>query len=183
VDEIIAALWVEVYDSNISLSIVTTTIVTDSSCTIHVFPPGGNLYLNESPIAYNIPENYTFSTAGITVGEHMLKYAGMFGSEIGVSCEDEISLPIQVEINPFVPNWEYEISIYPNPATTVLNLSSIGITEFELSILDMTGKVIKTDKMSDQTFMFDVSDLSSGMYMLRLVSQDGASKLVKFVKR
>lgn len=113
----------------------------------------------------------------------MLKYAGMFGSEIGVSCEDEISLPIQVEINPFVPNWEYEISIYPNPATTVLNLSSIGITEFELSILDMTGKVIKTDKMSDQTFMFDVSDLSSGMYMLRLVSQDGASKLVKFVKR
>ena len=37
--------------------------------------------------------------------------------------------------------------------------------------------------MFEQTFTFDVSDLASGMYMLRLVSHDGASKVVKFVKR
>jgi len=88
-----------------------------------------------------------------------------------------------VETNPFVPDWEYEISIYPNPATTTLNLSSTGMSDFELSILDITGKVIKTERMLDQTFAFDVSDLASGIYMLRLVSTDGASKIVKFVKR
>jgi hypothetical protein len=88
-----------------------------------------------------------------------------------------------VEINPFVPNWEYNISIYPNPTTTTINLVSTEISDFELSILDITGKVIKTGRMSDQTFTIDVSDLSSGMYMLRLVSQEGASKVVKFVKK
>ena len=177
------SIWVEVYNPEVSLSILTDAIVTDSSCTVHVSPPGGNLYLDDALISYNIPENFTFSTAGISVGEHMLKYAGIFGAEIGLACEDEISLPIQVEMNPVVPDWEYDVSIYPNPAITNLNLSSTGIMDFEVSILDITGKVIKTDRMLDQTFTFDVSDLSSGIYMLRLVSHDGASKIVKFVKK
>ena len=177
------SIWVEVYNSNISLSIETMNIVTDSTCTVSVSPPGGNLFVDGVVVGYDIPSNYTFSTAGISVGEHTLRYAGTFGAEMGVGCDDEISIPIQVETNPFVQDWEYEISIYPNPATTVLNLASTGTSDFELSILDITGKIIKSEKMFEQTFTFDVSDLASGMYMLRLVSQDGASKIVKFVKR
>jgi len=177
------SIWVEVYNSNISLTIETPNIVTDSTCTVQVFPPGGNLFVDGVVVGYSIPSNYTFSTDGISVGPHTLRYAGTFGAEMGVGCDDEISQTIQVETNPFVPDWEYEISIYPNPATTTLNLTSTGISDFELSILDITGKVIKSEKMLDQTFAFDVSDLASGIYMLRLVSTDGASKVVKFVKR
>ena len=171
------------YNSDISLTIETSNIVTDSTCTVSVSPPGGNLFVDGVVVGYSIPSDYTFSTAGIQVGPHTLRYAGTFGAEIGVGCDDEISQTIQVETNPFVTEWEYNISIYPNPATTTLNLSSTGTSDFELSILDITGKVIKTEKMLDQTFTFDVSDLASGIYMLRLVSTDGASKVVKFVKR
>ena len=177
------SIWVEVYNSGISLTVQTPNIVTDSTCTVQVFPPGGNLFVDGVIVGYSIPSNYTFSTDGISVGPHTLRYAGTFGAEVGVGCDDEISQTIQVETNPFVPNWEYEISIYPNPATTTLNLSNTATSDFELSILDITGKVIKTERMLDQTFTFDVSDLASGMYMLRLVSRDGASKIVKFVKR
>lgn len=177
------SIWVEVYNSNISLTIEIPNIVTDSTCTVQVFPPGGNLFVDGVVVGYSIPSNYTFSTDGISVGPHTLRYAGTFGAEMGVGCDDEISQTIQVETNPFVQDWEYNISIYPNPATTTLNLSSTGTSDFELSILDITGKVIKTERMLDQSFAFDVSDLASGMYMLRLVSQDGASKIVKFVKR
>ena len=177
------SIWVEVYNSNISLTIETPNIVTDSTCTVQVFPPGGNLFVDGVVVGYSIPSDYTFSTAGIQVGPHTLRYAGTFGAEIGVGCDDETSQTIQVETNPFVPDWEYDVSIYPNPATTTLNLSSTVTSDFELSILDITGKVIKTERMLDQTFAFDVSDLASGMYMLRLVSHDGASKIVKFVKR
>ena len=177
------SIWVEVYNSNISLTIETPNIVTDSTCTVSVSPPGGNLFVDGVVVGYNIPSNYIFSTDGISVGEHTLRYAGIFGAEMGVGCDDEISIPIQVETNPFVSDWEYEISIYPNPTTTVLNLASTGTSDFELSILDITGKIIKSGKMLEQTFTFDVSDLASGMYMLRLVSRDGASKIVKFVKR
>ena len=177
------SVWVDVYNSNISLIIQTQEIVTDSTCTVQVFPAGGNLFVDGVLIASNIPENFIFSTEGILVGEHVLRYVGVFGAEFGLTCEDEISSTIQVETNPFVPDWEYNISIYPNPVTTTLNLSSTGMPDFELSILDMAGKVIKTERMLDQTFVFDVSDLASGIYMLRLVSHDGASKIVKFVKR
>jgi hypothetical protein len=131
----------------------------------------------------NIPSVFTVYPDGISVAPHVLKNAGTFGGSMGLSCEDEESISIQVETNPFVPDWEYEISIYPNPVTTTLNLSSTGMSDFKLSILDITGKVIKTERMLDQTFAFDVSGLASGMYMLRLVSHDGASKVVKFVKR
>lgn len=177
------SIWVDVYNSGINLTVQTPNIVTDSTCTVQVFPPGGNLFVDGVVVGYSIPSNYTFSTAGIQVGPHTLRYAGTFGAEIGVGCDDETSQTIQVETNPFVQDWEYNISIYPNPATTTLNLSSTGTSDFELSILDITGKVIKTEKMLDQTFTFDVSDLASGIYMLRLVSRDGASKIVKFVKR
>ena len=177
------SIWVEVYNSNISLTIQTSNIITDSTCTVSVYPPGGNLFVDGVVAGYSIPTNYTFSTAGISVGEHTLRYAGTFGVEIGIGCDDEVIIPIQVETNPFVQDWEYDISIYPNPATTTLNLSSTGISDFEVSILDITGKVIKTEKMLTQNFTIDVSDLSSGMYMLCLVAPDGANKIVKFVKR
>ena len=177
------SVWVEVYDPDISLTIQTSEIFADSTFVVYVSPPGGDLYIDDALLVSSIPSVFTVYTDGISVGSHILKYAGTFGGSMGLACEDEESISIQVETNPFVPNWEYEISIYPNPATTTLNLTSTGISDLELSVLDITGKVIKTEKMSDQTFTFDVSDLASGMYMLRLVSTDGASKVVKFVKR
>ena len=177
------SVWVEVYNPDVSMTVQTPQIFTDSTFVIYVSPPGGDLYIDDVLLVSSIPSVFTVSTNSFSVGEHVLKYSGVFGAEVGLACEDEISLPIQVEINPLVTDWKYEISIYPNPATTTLNLSSTGTSDFGLSILDMTGKVIKAEKMLDQTFTFDVSDLASGIYMLRLVSRDGASKIVKFVKR
>lgn len=177
------SIWVDVYNSGISLTVQTPNIVTDSTCTVQVSPPGGNLFVDGVVVGYNIPSDYTFSTAGIQIGPHTLRYAGTFGAEIGVGCDDETTQAIQVETNPFVQDWEYDVSIYPNPAITTLNLTSTATSDFELSILDITGKVIKTEKMLDQTFTIDVSDLASGIYLLRLESNDGASKVVKFVKR
>ena len=177
------SVWVEVYNPDVSMTIQTSEIFADSTFVVYVSPPGGDLYIDDALLVSSIPSVFTVYTDGISVGSHVLKYAGTFGGSMGLACDDEISIPIQVEINPFVPDWEYNVSIYPNPATTTLNLSSTGMSDFELSILDITGKVIKTERMLDQTFAFDVSDLASGIYMLRLVSTDGASKVVKFVKR
>ena len=177
------SVWIEVYDPDVSLTVDASEVYADSAFVVYVSPPGGDLYIDDALLVSSIPSVFTVYTDGISVGPHILKYAGTFGGSMGLACEDEESISIQVETNPFVPDWEYEISIYPNPATTTLNLSSTAISDFELSILDITGKVIKSDRMLDQTFAFDVSDLASGMYMLRLVSHDGASKIVKFVKR
>lgn len=177
------SVWIEVYDPDVSLTVDASEVYADSAFVVYVSPPGGDLYIDDALLVSSIPSVFTVYTNGISVGPHILKYAGTFGGSMGLACEDEESISIQVETNPFVQDWEYNISIYPNPATTTLNLTSTGISGFELSILDITGKIIKSERMLDQTFTFDVSDLASGIYMLRLVSTDGASKIVKFVKR
>ena len=177
------SIWVEVYNSNISLTIQTPNIITDSTCTVHVSPPGGNLFVDGVVVGYSIPSDYTFSTAGIQVGPHTLRYAGTFGAEIGVACDDETMQTIQVQTHPFVTEWSQEITIYPNPATTVLNLSSTEMMNMIVSITDITGRVIQTEKVMDSFYVIDVSNLSSGIYLLRLESNDGASKSIKFVKR
>ena len=177
------SVWIEVYDPDVSLTVDASEVYADSTFVVYVSPPGGDLYIDDALLISSIPSVFTVYTDGISVGPHILKYAGTFGGSMGLACEDEESISIQVEINPFVPDWEYNVSIYPNPATTTLNLTSTGISDLELSVLDITGKVIKTERMLDQNFVFDVSGLASGIYMLRLVSTDGASKVVKFVKR
>ena len=177
------SVWVEVYNPDVSMTIQTPEIIIDSTCTVQVLPPGGNLFLDEAPIAYNIPENFTFSTAGISVGEHTLKYAGTFGGEFGLSCEDEVSIPIQVQTHPFVTEWNQEITIYPNPTTTVLNLSSTEMMDMTIRITDIVGRVFRTERVAEAHHTLDVSALPSGVYLLRMETPQGASKAVKFVKR
>jgi hypothetical protein len=177
------SVWVEVYNPDVSMTIQTSEIFADSTFVIYVSPPGGDLYVDDNIIASDILSNYTFSTTGISVGDHVLKYAGIFGGEVGLACEDEVSISIQVQTHPFVIDWNQEITIYPNPATTVLNLSSTEIMDMIISITDITGRVIQTEKVMDSFYVIDVSNLSSGIYLLRLESDDGASRSVKFVKR
>lgn len=177
------SVWVDVFYSNISMTIESQEIMADSMYTIQVSPSGGNLYMDDALIASNISSNYTFSTAGISAGEHVLRYAGVFGSEVGLSCEEEVSITIQVQVQSFVTAWDQEISIYPNPTTTVLNLSSTEMMDMTVSITDITGKVIMREKILDSFYPIDVSNLTSGIYLLRMETPEGASKAVKFVKR
>ena len=100
------SIWVDVYDPGLSLSIETQDIITDSACIVHVSPLGGSLYLDGMLIVENVPSPYTFSTSGISVGEHTLKYAGVFGMEQGLYCEEEVEISFNVQSHPFVTDCE-----------------------------------------------------------------------------
>lgn len=177
------SIWVDIYNPEISLTIETAEITTDSTFVVHVSPPGGSLYIDDIFISGNVPETYTLSTTGFLLGEHILRYYGIFGGELDLQCEDEISIPFQIQSHPFVTDWDQEVSIYPNPATTVLNLSSTEMMDFTIYITDVTGRVIMREKILDSFYPVDVSNLTSGIYLLRLETPEGASKSMKFVKR
>ena len=70
------------------------------------------------------------------------------------------------------------ISIYPNPVTSQLTLNTIEKIE-RISILDVTGKTIKTLVPINNTI--DVSDLVRGIYFLQIQSEKGISNS-KFIK-
>ncbi|MCB9173829.1 MAG: S8 family peptidase [Flavobacteriales bacterium] len=65
---------------------------------------------------------------------------------------------------------EIEISIYPNPTTSTLNIiSSNNEPIFKLNLLDVTGKNIQTIKPHDSVVKLNLKGLSEGVYFLQLV--------------
>ena len=79
-----------------------------------------------------------------------------------------------------------EIAIYPNPATTILNIPSE--INGEVTISDILGKNIKTVRVNDlflsnSTFQLNVSDLEEGIYFISLTPSDTRKrKSIKFIK-
>jgi len=73
-------------------------------------------------------------------------------------------------------------SFFPNPASNVLNLKANEVIE-ALTITDMSGRVVKTiNSNNTKQTSIDVSDLTSGVYFVQVVS-NGVPKVQKFIKQ
>lgn len=83
-------------------------------------------------------------------------------------------------------NTQSSISIYPNPANTILNID-FPIDSLQdstsIDIYDIQGKLIKSVlKNNNDTFTsVNISDLKSGFYILKIESEEGKKITQKFV--
>ncbi|NLL27397.1 MAG: T9SS type A sorting domain-containing protein [Bacteroidales bacterium] len=68
------------------------------------------------------------------------------------------------------------INVYPNPASNVLNMISENVNEL-ITICDLSGKVVYSEQASEKQSSIDISNLSAGMYIVRI-----GDKATKFVK-
>ncbi|GGI55894.1 T9SS type A sorting domain-containing protein [Winogradskyella haliclonae] len=74
-----------------------------------------------------------------------------------------------------------EFSVFPNPTNTgEVNISSVNVSPIAVTVFDVLGKQIKNETISNNRL--DVSNLKSGIYLLRL-TQDGATSTKKLVIR
>jgi hypothetical protein len=73
------------------------------------------------------------------------------------------------------------ISIYPNPAQSMLNYRSEAEIR-ELSITDIAGKLIKQLSASNREGQIPVSDLGSGLYFIKLTNATGSEQTFRFAK-
>ena len=73
-------------------------------------------------------------------------------------------------------------SLYPNPVKDKVAVSSSNPDEIlKVEVMDMSGKVLsKTELRSNATM--DVSDISSGVYLVKITSAANESTQIKFVK-
>jgi uncharacterized repeat protein (TIGR02543 family) len=71
--------------------------------------------------------------------------------------------------------------LYPNPATTTLHLANLPQSA-QISIFNMDGKLIRQQKMAASESTIDVSILPQGIYIIRIISNDGSGQQ-KFVKQ
>ncbi|MCR4681392.1 MAG: fibronectin type III domain-containing protein, partial [Bacteroidales bacterium] len=81
---------------------------------------------------------------------------------------------------------EYELSntmLYPNPTTGMLTIRNEEVLISEVGVYDVYGKLLKSEKVDGNTAAIDLADLASGMYLVRIVSNEGAVITKSVVKR
>ncbi len=62
--------------------------------------------------------------------------------------------------------------IYPNPTNDYINISMPASKISEIDIIDICGKVIRNSKVDRHTIRMDVNNLHSGMYFVRVRTDD-----------
>ncbi len=60
------------------------------------------------------------------------------------------------------------ITIFPNPATKVVNITNAGNNSVKLTIVDIAGKVVRQFDLKSNSKSIDVSALKRGMYIVNI---------------
>ncbi len=79
-------------------------------------------------------------------------------------------------------------SVYPNPTSGVLNINFSQLSEnnFNVQVIDAFGKVYQQINSEDMngtsSVSFDLTDLNTGIYFVKVSTENGQSDLTKFTK-
>jgi DUF971 family protein len=81
-----------------------------------------------------------------------------------------------------VKEQQVALEVYPNPVKNILTIRlSIAIPSANISITDINGRLIRTQKIENEITNIDVSALSTGLYLLKYFD-DNHSSVSKFIK-
>ncbi len=86
---------------------------------------------------------------------------------------------LSVNTNSVVSN---DFSVFPNPTKDIINVSNKLTSINSVEISDLNGRVVNTVNSIDaQNVQINISDLSSGIYMMKIVSDKGiiTKKVIK----
>ncbi len=72
------------------------------------------------------------------------------------------------------------IKLYPNPTSNVLNIESLGNIQ-NVSVFNVLGQEVLTQEVNSSTLKLDVSNLTSGIYVIKTMI-DGNVSSTKFIK-
>ena len=74
------------------------------------------------------------------------------------------------------------LKIYPNPTTSVLNISSISNIN-QITISNVIGqRVLNINNINSKTFSVDVENLTNGVYIINIENNNGSGSISKFIK-
>lgn len=75
---------------------------------------------------------------------------------------------------------EAAIEVYPNPTNNLVTISS-ELDSYDLSVTDLTGKVVLQQSLSGIENSVDVSSLTSGVYLFN-INSDNKKETIKVIK-
>ena len=76
---------------------------------------------------------------------------------------------------------ESQISLFPNPATSIITIELKDITFVKATIFDINGRALKTENNIDNRNEINISSLAKGVYLIQIASDSGTvfKKIVK----
>lgn len=125
-----------------------------------------NTLINEGGIySFNIDTNNLFTSGGnrfeIVFGESNTSYENILNRKN-----------------------ETQLSVYPNPATDVLNIniSNVNFKNSKVMVTNVSGQQLINTNMSGAQAQLNIESLSNGVYFVNVSNEEGFNKTVKFVK-
>ena len=64
-----------------------------------------------------------------------------------------------------------KLLIYPNPASDILNIEFTGTETATMSIFNSTGQIVLSGNIQEGSASYDISNLSSGFYFIRVSNE------------
>ena len=88
---------------------------------------------------------------------------------------------IKVEQSAIQDSKDEGINIYPNPVKNYFQVSNIEYNISSVEIFSITGEMVNSSQASNNSII-DISELSSGVYLVKIYIRDQAAKFFRLVK-
>jgi hypothetical protein len=77
---------------------------------------------------------------------------------------------------------ENELRLFPNPVKNALNIQLSENSNYALEVTDLNGKRVYSSNLSGQNFELNTAEWAQGLYLLRLIDENGKTYTQKVVK-
>jgi arabinogalactan endo-1,4-beta-galactosidase len=139
-----------------------------------------------SQVNLTIPLNTT-PTASLSNGEYYDMYVELWtanwGIKLGSSLSSKLTIAATGTLGVDDLSLDKGFMFYPNPVTNILSFKNANnLTVKSLKITNVLGNIFYSDVNSEGRSTIDVSKLSSGVYILSIVSENGTQQF-KFIKK
>ena len=115
--------------------------------------------------------DYTVSKSG---------YADLAGSLVVNDAAQTIGVNMTTGVNKLAASF---VRLYPNPVESSLTIERGNSDEVTIELYNVSGTLIGTIKADNVTTTINVGALSSGSYFVRIIGNDGAPTVHRFIKK
>ncbi|MFH2141256.1 MAG: HYR domain-containing protein, partial [Bacteroidota bacterium] len=167
---------------------ISPEIICISDTVIEVLSPSNSYTVIDNSFDATASDNCSFSlvndfnTSATLLGDEIpegITYVEWTATDLSgnvVTCTVMITVDVVSSISQTVNE---NISIYPNPARSIVNIV-IPEGDYNLSLMDITGKVLYNSKLINKNNSIDVSEYAKGIYLME-VKSGTSSKVFRLV--
>ena len=145
----------------------------------------GILQAQETVTAAGGEATGTGGSVSYTIGQPFYKtYNGTNGNSVAEGVQQPYEISVITE-TPEAADINLSVSAYPNPANKyiVVETKNFGTTDLNISVYDVSGKILQTAKVSGDKTRIEMTNRTSGTYFIRISNNGKEIKVFKVIKK